>query len=157
MWILPSYPWKMKWLIMFRYCSTPEVRENQFLQQEIAQQGGSSADGRDIDRCIAISRIRKFSSSLCWWKEQTMLQGKISLRELKQILKLLSLKEEIAARDYKDSHRKTTSQTRMRLPWHNWFEHSRSSWKIKAEAEKEWCWRTDRLAHFFLNLSKYYF
>ena len=75
------------------FAAIPAVREKLVaLQQEIAQQGGIVMDGRDIGTVVLPQAERRYKENLSKGIETN----------------LETLKEEIAARDYKDSHRETS-------------------------------------------------
>ena len=85
----------------------PEVREKLVsLQQEIAQQGGIVMDGRDIGTVVLPQAELKIFLV-------ASVEERAERRYKENIAKgietdLETLKEEIAARDYKDSHRETS-------------------------------------------------
>ena len=85
----------------------PEVREKLVsLQQEIAQQGGIVMDGRDIGTVVLPQAELKIFLV-------ASVEERAERRYKENIVKgietdLETLKEEIAARDYKDSHRETS-------------------------------------------------
>ena len=85
----------------------PEVREKLVsLQQEIAQQGGIVMDGRDIGTVVLPQAELKIFLV-------ASVEERAERRYTENIAKgietdLETLKEEIAARDYKDSHRETS-------------------------------------------------
>jgi len=85
----------------------PEVREKLVsLQQEIAQQGGIVMDGRDIGTVVLPqAELKIFLVASVDERAERRYKENIS-KGIETDLE--TLKEEIAARDYKDSHRETS-------------------------------------------------
>jgi len=89
------------------FAAIPVIREKLVaLQQEIAQQGGIVMDGRDIGTVVLPkAELKIFLVASVDERAERRYKENIS-KGIETDLK--TLKEEIAARDYKDSHRKTS-------------------------------------------------
>ena len=89
------------------FAAIPAVREKLVaLQQEIAQQGGIVMDGRDIGTVVLPkAELKIFLVASVDERAERRYKENLS-KGIKTDLE--TLKEEIAARDYKDSHRETS-------------------------------------------------
>lgn len=89
------------------FAAIPVIREKLVaLQQEIAQQGGIVMDGRDIGTVVLPkAELKIFLVASVDERAERRYKENIS-KGIETDLK--TLKEEIAARDYKDSHRETS-------------------------------------------------
>ena len=89
------------------FAATPAIREKLVaLQQEIAQQGGIVMDGRDIGTVVLPqAELKIFLVASVDERAERRYKENLS-KGIETDLE--TLKEEIAARDYKDSHRETS-------------------------------------------------
>lgn len=89
------------------FAAIPDVREKLVaLQQEIAQQGGIVMDGRDIGTVVLPkAELKIFLVASVDERAERRFKENLS-KGIETDLE--TLKEEIAARDYKDSHRETS-------------------------------------------------